>query len=336
MAVQNFNLSWCRYVICGILLGSCMGCCKTGKKKNDATTALKTSYIHQYGVEVADQDDWIARGGTGEIVKVQKNGVVLRENYIHGILNGISSWTFPGRDTIEKNRRYHNGVLVEEISNYPTGMSKQKIVYKKDNTVDVTSWYEDGIPRAEEELRGSKLLSGRYFSQSHEIESEVKAANGIRIVRNGLGELQSKDTIVHGELLLQECYHSNGTPESRTPYMNGKAHGVRLTFFPGGEPQAIEQWEKGQLHGKMQIFENGVRIAEIPYQYGKKHGVEYRFQNGSDTVIEEITWASDERHGPSVSIAGTIQATDWYYAGQKVSKSTYLERGLVSQFTRDR
>jgi antitoxin component YwqK of YwqJK toxin-antitoxin module len=333
MVMQNFSVSLCRCVLYGVLFYVCVGC--KARKKDDGATALKTSYIHRYGVEVATQEDWMARGGTGEIVKIQKNGVTFRAHYSNGILNGPSSWTFPGRDSIEKNCRYHNGVLVEEVCNYVSGTPRQKIVYKKDNNIDVTSWYEDGIPRAEEELCGTKLLSGRYFSQSNEVESEVRASHGTRTVRNGLGELQSRDTIADGEVVLQENYHPSGTPASRTPYMKGKIHGVRITFFPGGEPQAIEEWEAGQLHGKTQIFENGVRIAEIPYQHGKKHGIEYRFQNGSDTVIEEITWAADQRHGPSVSIAGTLQATDWYYGGQKVSKSAYLERGSVSQFSRD-
>ena len=287
--------------------------------------AVKTTYMHQYGVQVRDEADWLARGATGQVIRSQKDGVVIRETYREGTLNGITSTTFAHSDTIAKNALFDAGVLVEETVYFLSGAQKSKKTYKQDGTVFATSWYEDGAPCAEEEYKTKLLVNGNYFSTAQKKESSVKEGFGVRTLRDGLGELVARETCEKGLVVLQETYYSSGAPSAQTPYTNGKIHGIRKTFFAGGEPKSIEEWEQGSLHGTVKLFQNGQLAASVPYCYGLKHGKEIHFQNGSDIIAEEIDWSFDKRHGPTLHIVEGQKIVDWYFEGKKVPKSHYIE-----------
>ncbi|MDB6081788.1 MAG: hypothetical protein JWO53_1060 [Chlamydiia bacterium] len=297
---------------------------------------VKTAYIHKYGVEVPDADDFISRGGTGEVITTQKNGIIAHETYLDQKLHGTSSWTFPHSETIERVKRYNQGTLIEEVKHYLSGAPQQKSVYHKNGT-RVTSWYEDGTPRSIENFTtDAHLIGGEYFTAACELESSVKDGAGTRMIRDGLGQLVAKEEITNGLLGLQETYHTNGSPLAQIPYVNGKIHGIKRTFYAGGEPKTVEEWNAGELHGCMQLYQNGARIAEVPYVHGKKQGIETRFKEGSSVIAEQITWLEGKRHGPStICVDANTKLTDWYFANEKVSKIHYVELASETHLARE-
>lgn len=91
-------------LLTGYTLLSSVSC----KRQNSDDDVVKTSYVHPYGVEISSKDEWQERGATGEVVKKQKNGVVVRENYVEGTLHGKTVQTYPHRDIAEKASIYDN------------------------------------------------------------------------------------------------------------------------------------------------------------------------------------------------------------------------------------
>jgi antitoxin component YwqK of YwqJK toxin-antitoxin module len=316
-----------RLVVHSLALVALASCASLRKEE----APLKTAYIHQYGVEVADAADFNERGSTGEIVKTQKDGVTVRESYVAGQLHGKSSWTFPHSETVAKECIYKDGKVADEKEYFLTGAPKQKTVYSEEGKILVTSWYEEGAPRAIETWENGRLVAAQYFSPTNELESSIKDAFGIRIVRDGLGTLVAQESYVDGHLTLQKAFYSNGVPSAEIPYINGKISGIKKTFCLGGEPNTVEEWVADERHGTLSLYQNGARIAEIPYSHGKKQGVEKRFKEGTDIVVEEISWNDDQRSGPSSVIAGDVKVTDWYLGNRKVTKSEYLERSSFAR-----
>lgn len=308
--------------------------CAPKKASNDT---VKSAYIHKYGVEVPDAADFISRGATGEVVSTQKNGVVARENYMENKLHGLSSWTFPHSVTIECTRLYDHGNLVEETKNYLTGSPKQKTVFHQ-NGILITSWYEDGTPRATEQFILSNLIGGEYFTLAHELEATVKDGQGTRIIRDGMGELIVKETFNSGVLTLQETYYPSGAPFAVIPYVNNKVQGVKKTFYPGGEPKTVENWIDGEQNGTTYVYQNGECVAKISYHHGLKNGIETLFKAGTTAAAEEISWVDGKRHGPSILYFDNTKLTDWYFENEKVSKLQFIELGSEAesgQYARD-
>jgi antitoxin component YwqK of YwqJK toxin-antitoxin module len=308
------------YVMC---LFALVGC---AKGKYDA---VKTAYFHKYGVEVADETDFLTRGGNGEVVMTLKDGVVVHKNYSEGRLHGLSSWTFPHSDLFAKTALFANGVKTEETLYFTNGVPRQKSDFRDNGEILITSWYEDATPRAIEQFRETLLINGQYFTPGYESESLVQNSSGTRTLRNEFGELVARETLEAGKVTLSKTFHPNGTPSAEIPYADGKISGIKKTFTPQGAPLTVEEWVAGEIHGFVYQYQNGQRIAKIPYVHGLRNGIEQRFKLGTDTVVEEISWIKDVRDGPSTSIVEGTRITDWYFNDEKVSKSEYVERSAM-------
>ncbi len=304
--------------VAGILVAGCQA-------RTTTQSAVKTTYFQKYGVEVDGEQDWIARGATGEVIKTLKNGVVVKEKYCDGMLQGNVTATFPYSEIVKRLTHYEKGILQFEVDHFISGAPQEKKQFLGDEKVLLTAWYEDGTPRAKEEYHGPLIVQGEYFTHDAHPEAHVVEGVGIRTVRDGLGNLVQKETISQGEVILSESYHPNGSPRERVAYTKGKIDGTRKVFLVGGEPERFEEWKQGVLEGKTVLFQNGEKYAEIPYEKGEKHGVELRFKPGTDVVVEEIAWERNQRHGASVAIIDDQRITEWYYEGKKTSKSQYLE-----------
>jgi antitoxin component YwqK of YwqJK toxin-antitoxin module len=279
------------------------------------------TYVHRYGVPL-DPDDWHCRGRDGHVVSTLKNGVTVSKTYEGGILHGETTYTFPHQEIIQKREFYEQGQLVQEVQNYPNGIPQQQIVYSSPAQRSLVGWYESGSPQCKEEYDGDLLVRGEYYNLYHQTESVVDNGNGVRIRRDGYGQLLSKDDVCDGQMTARTTYHPNGAPESITPYVNGKIEGERKTFYPGGDPNTIELWTNNCQHGYTVIFQNGERFSEMPYVRGQRHGIEKRYRDGQ-ALVEEVSWECGQRHGPCYSYVGNDTRTDWYFEGQKVNKRVY-------------
>lgn len=281
---------------------------------------VNETYKHRYGMEVPEEH-WVASGEHGQVITTLKNGIVVTKTYNNGILDGLTTYSFPHSQNIEREETYANGTLEKVIKNYVSGHPYQEIVYSNQNRT-VTSWYENGSPKSQEEYTQNFLANGEYFSPEHAVESKVENGSGTIIQRDCYGLTLFTDTITNGQLSLRTSYHSNGSLKEITPYINQLVEGERKTFLPAGEPNSIETWVAGQQNGVTVMFQNGEKISEVPYKYGLKHGVEKRYRNG-ETLVEEATWEEGMKHGPSKCYLAGIVTTDWYFQNKKMEKSKY-------------
>lgn len=304
-----------RLVYTGSLLLLCASC------QRGSQDVVSETYVHRYGVQLPAQD-WAARGQSGQVVSVRKDGVVETRSYDAGILHGECYYSYPHREAIQTREQYDQGNLVKEVVNYPNGAPQTQTVHSGPTQQEVTYWYENGVPKGNEIYENGLLLKGEYFTYNHEKESAVDDYNGIRTNRDSFGQLMSRDDIQNGQLLRRTTYHPNGAPQSITPYVNGVIQGQKLTYQPAGEPDTVEEWVGGVQQGNTEVYLTGEKFADVPYRNGQKNGVEKRYRDG-EVLVEEINWVQGVQHGPSISYVGGEPRTDWYFQGRKVSKSAY-------------
>lgn len=303
-----------------------LGGCSSNKQYNPSPKdrVVDQTYVHKYGVTVK-QDDWAQRGKDGKVITVLSSGVEVTNSYDGGVLHGDTSYTYPHTKIIAKVDSYAHGVLVKEVEFTHSGTPKRQVLYAcnpGEPEKTITLWYETGTPSSIEMYQGDHLVGGKYFSPDHVVEAEVIDGIGSRINRDVYGQLISNDQIAGGELVKRTTFHPNGTPSEIIPFRNNVIHGEKMAFYPGGEPKSLEEWVNGKQNGMTMTFLNGEKISEVPYVSGAKHGVEKRFRNG-ETVVEEIHWLGNSRHGPSKTYIGEVLKTDWFYRGQKVTKTNY-------------
>lgn len=290
--------------------------------------SVKTTYIHQYGVEVANVDEWNERGASGQIVKQHKNGAAETQSWQQGKLHGLSTVTFPHASTLHTETYYDKGAIVWQTVHYASGMPKRQNIYRPGNVSLVSTWYEDGAPRSSEEYHGSDLFSGEYFTRDQELESQVVQGAGERLRRDGHGQLISKDEFENGKKILQVVYYPNGMPQKYIPFVNDQIEGTLKTFYPGGEPATAESWKANKQHGDTIVFRGGERVSIVPYVDGQKEGIETGFRPGTDTVTEQVSWKNSQKHGPSTFWVDQEKIIEYYFDGQKVSKTDFANRQM--------
>lgn len=300
----------------GTFLPSCQS-----QKTNDDEVVAQT--VHRYGVSL-DLNDWSARGQNGQVISVRKDGVTVVRNFDAGILDGESTYSYPYREMVQKKEIYVRGHLSQDWTYYPNGAPSEQTDYLLGSVKSVTSWYESGAPYAKETFQNNKLIEGQYMNPDHTMDSLITNGEGTKTVRDAYGQLLSVDTYKNGTIISSTTYHANGAPQSITPYNNGVVHGERRTYMPGGEPATVENWSKGSQNGTTVVFEYGEKRSEIPYVNGCRQGVEKRFCDDGKTVIQEWTWANDQKHGPVYTYVGNTTKTDWYFCNRQVpNKATF-------------
>jgi antitoxin component YwqK of YwqJK toxin-antitoxin module len=290
---------------------------------------VKTSYYHTYGPQIAETD-WQTRGATGEVVEVLKNGVEVRREYVGGILNGTSSWTFPHTKVIDRIEQYENGKRVQATRNFTSGSPEfQEQWFGEDHSI-VSAWYDDGAPRLIEEYQGPQLISGRYYTIDGEIESSLADGTGTKIERSRHGDLLSRDQLKGSGIIATESFYPNGQLREIALFQDGSRHGQCRRYGESGEPLSIEQWTNGIVDGTQLFFEGGQPVRQIPYAMGKKEGLELHFRPGTEEVVEEISWRQDKRHGPSKTYLADQVLTEWYWRGSQVSEDQFVARDSMN------
>lgn len=290
---------------------------------------VKTTFYHTYGPQIAE-NDWQARGSTGEVVEVLKNGVEVRREYVGGVLNGTSSWSFPHTKVIDRIEQYKNGNRVLAARNYPSGSPQFQEEWFDNGCRVVHAWYDDGSPRVLEEYDGSSLMAGKYFTLDGEVEATVVDGTGVKIERSRLGELLAREQLQKSQLVATESFYPNGQVREVVAYQDGKRHGQTRRYSESGEPLSIEQWSLGVVDGTQLYFEGGQPARQIPYAMGKKDGLELHFRPGTEEVVEEISWRQDKRHGASKTYLADQTLTEWYWRGSQVSEDQFEARDSMN------
>ena len=279
------------------------------------------TYVHRYGLAVPEEE-WSEQGETGQVLTTLKDGITIKRSYSNGELDGETTYSFPHRGVIAKVEVYENGRLVREEEFFSSGLVCKQTDYEQNG---VRYYYSQGTLRSTEQTSGEHLIRGKYYDLNENVESSVENGEGKMTLRDNYGQLISVCTVSEGAIIEKTTFHPNGMPSAIEPYANGVVHGIRKTFLPGGEPLTVEQWQHGAPNGITTIYEQGDKVAEVPYINGQKNGLECRFVN-EVTIVEEINWQDDMRHGPSRRYVEGKTFTDWYLNDTKVSKSYYDQR----------
>jgi antitoxin component YwqK of YwqJK toxin-antitoxin module len=300
----------------GLLVASC-------QKANKDNPVVSQRYVHKYGYAVS-QEEWEANRYPGQVITHLTNGVTITVTYENGMKHGPCTHTYPHSQTVEKYFLYNQNSLVKEIIYDHRGMPVREMVQLSPSRRAITVWYIEGNPMCIEEYAGEELLEGQYCTLNNEIEARVEKGHGLRIRRDQMGTLLSKDLFDRGYMVKRESFFPNGSPESIIHYKMGKLHGEKKTYAISGEPIAIEEWLNGRLHGKSTYFKNGVKYLDVSYLDGAKNGIETHYLDGEE-ISQEISWENDRKHGPSVFYIDGIPQTQWFYDGDLVSKGRYEE-----------
>lgn len=296
-------------------------------KKDDNVVSQR--YIHKYGYAVS-QEEWETKNCPGQVITNLNNGVTVTSTFEGGIKHGPTTHTYPHSQTVEYYCLYNQGNKVKEISYDPAGIPIEEWIQLSPTRYSITMWYKEGSPMMVEEFVGEELLDGQYFTASNDLESRVEKGAGLRIRRDRSGVLLAKETIEEGYAIKKESFYPNGAPESIAYYFHETLNGEKRTFAQNGEPLAIEEWVNGQLHGKSTYFKNGNRYLEITYLHGHKNGVERHYIDG-DIVSQEIAWENDQKHGQAVFYADGKPESQWFYAGELVSKRKFDELNKLDE-----
>lgn len=306
-------------IVALLALGVMASGCNKGKGGN--RHVVNKTYVHKYGVEVSS-NDWSERGKNGQVITKLDSGIVVKKNYVEGVLEGEAFYTFPHSDQVATKETYVGGKRTKETLYSIAGKPKAETVFC-DGGKTITSWFDSGVPQSEEHFVGSKLLDAEYFSSNHKVESKINDGYGTRLVRDEYGQLAALDAYEGGRIKTRTTLHSNGAPKEILAYKNDTVEGTVRRFLPAGEPQTIEQWVGGKQHGITTVFQNGEKYAEVSYLQGLKNGIEKRFRDNGKTLVEEITWVNDIRHGPTFIHLDDITRVEWFFKGNNVPKAVY-------------
>lgn len=297
---------------------------------------VSQQYVHKYGFPLSEQE-WEQRPQDGQIVTTLKNGVKIARNYDGGLLHGLTTYTFPHSQVVEKSHLYDHGTLLKESLNDPSGMPLREEIYEFDERTIITLWDEKGSPLSVEEYDGELLVEGKYYTTEHELEAKVENGSGERVKRDRSGLLVSRDLMQNGLIAERTTYHPNGQVHTVSHYHDYQLHGEQLKFSSTGRPLLKLQWDHGVLDGVKISYRNGFKVAEIPYINGQKHGTEYHYDDLGN-LTAEIQWRNDKKHGCSKFYAdeGFVES-EWFFNGQLVSgdKFELLENreSMIAEFT---
>ncbi len=297
------------------------GCNST--RGTDNSNVVSQRYIHKYGYAVSKQD-WDAKQFPGQVITTLKNGVTITASYENGTLNGPSTYTFPHSQVVESYFLYNQGSLVKEAKYDSRGIPLKETTQITPTRYTTKLWYAEGTPMSIEDRVGEELMEGEYFTVNNEVESKIEKGNGLRIKRDALGTLLSKDKFLRGYLVKKESFYSSGTPESVAHFQKGIPHGEKKVFAQNGEPLALEEYINGKLHGKCTYFKNGSKFHEVSYIGGRKNGKEVHYLDG-EKLSQEICWNDDLQHGACTYYIEGEPRTKWYYEGQEISQKRFKE-----------
>ena len=134
-----------------------------------------------------------------------------------------------GKDAVEINKNYVNGVLHGAEKSYYKSGKLRSLGYFKRGILDgiVTGYYEDGT-----------------------IQVRATYDNGVKQGR-----------VIH--------YYPNGTKQVESFYTDDKFDGIRTTWYENGKPMEVTPYSKGLLHGTGRTYyeSGGVFDREILFHF---------------------------------------------------------------------
>jgi antitoxin component YwqK of YwqJK toxin-antitoxin module len=284
---------------------------------------VSQKYIHKYGFDLTEKE-WDDREKDGQIVTIYKDGTKLAQNFSNGILHGSALTTYPHSEIVKNEKIYDQGTLLKEIINDENGIPIREDAFEFDNRKIITLWYESGSPMSIEEYNSNKLIEASYFSATNELEASVENYKGTRIKRDRAGKILNEDEIEDGIVAIRKTFHPNSQLQSITRFKNYELNGLQKKYTVSGKPLMEQTYKDGLLDGNQIHYRNGKVVLEIPFVNGKRHGIERQYDlDGS--LIAEIPWEFDEKHGRERIKHEDYSNLEWFFRGKSVTREEYNE-----------
>lgn len=292
--------------------------CRTKPAPSDSSVAI--TYYHPYGFAVP-KEEWVNRGQNGKVVCHLKGGSVQSAHYENGLRHGIAEWTYPYTSIVCRTEEYDHGKLVRQTEHYRSGAPKRQSRQVNAHEREVSVWYEEASPQAQEMWHGERLANAKYMDRTGKVEASVEAGSGERIERES-DKIFAKEQYADGQCTLRIEFSPSGQVSAKIPYLNGQMHGVVERFSPQNELIATEDYVEGHREGFVTEFLNNQKVSEIPFTRGMRHGQEKRFRDGQ--LIETVEWQEGKKYGPHRMIVnGQVVKTEYYYFDIPVSKIAF-------------
>jgi antitoxin component YwqK of YwqJK toxin-antitoxin module len=246
------------------------------------------------------QETWLFDGISS--VWDEEGHLLASIQYDKGVLSGLSTYYYPS-GSIEKTVPHLQNRIDGEMQEFwKNGQIKTKSFYRNGQKEGpCISFWPSGERRAEENYQEGRLQSGRYWTISQQIVSEVIEEAGFQAIFHDLHLAQLQE-IRNG---VAEGLVKNFTPlgELRSIYnlKNGKKHGEEIEYYSSHEidakpllPKISLSWDQDAIHGIVKTwYPNGQLQSQREMCRNKRNGVCCCwYRDGSLMLTEE--YDSDE------------------------------------------
>ncbi len=247
------------------------------------------------------QESWLFDGISS--VWDEEGHLLASIQYDKGVLSGLSTYYYPS-GAIEKTVPHQQDRIEgEALAFWENGQIKTKTQYRNGQKEGIsTAFWSAGERRAEEEYEAGRLKSGRYWTPSQEIISEVTEGAGFQAVfhEQQLIQLQEiRKGIVEG---LVKNFDPSGELRSTCFLKNGKKHGEEIAYYSLREidsnetllPKISLYWDQDALQGVVKTwYSNGQLQSQREMCRNKRNGICCCwYRDGSLMLTEE--YESDE------------------------------------------
>ncbi len=100
--------------------------------------------------------------------------------------------------------------------------------------------------------------------------------------------MQKKVIKVNSAPKIKTSHYHGGKVESKTPYVNGKQHGMERWWYESGKKYTEEMWRDGKLHGvETWWYESGQKKKEI-YHIADKEYALLNWNEGGNIAVANI------------------------------------------------
>jgi antitoxin component YwqK of YwqJK toxin-antitoxin module len=316
------------WILPALVILSCTSC---DRSKKDSAAVVSQQFIHKYGFNLSEAE-WNNRAKNGKMITVLQTGVTVSNNYVNGLLQGETTYTFPKSTIISTVEHYRDGVLTKRQVNDEQGLPLKEEMIEIDGQKTITFWYEDGCPMSVEEYKNDILQYGAYYNTNHDLEAKVDNQGGERVIRERKGgALLFKDKIEKGKLVFRTTYHPNGVIASQSSYDDYKLNGDQLKFNESGQPIFKASWDHEILNGMKTTYQNGNKTWEVFYVNGKKHGIEKTYDE-KGKVTSEVKWDNGQKHGSARYFGADNTKIAWYFHGKAVSAQDFVDLDHQEKF----
>jgi antitoxin component YwqK of YwqJK toxin-antitoxin module len=290
------------------------------------------------------QESWLFDGPAS--VWDEEGHLIASMLYEKGSLMGNSVYYYPS-GVVEKEIPYANDHIEGEAREFwEEGQIKTKTVYRGGlKEGDSLCFWPDGSLCWEEKYAEGRLKTGRYWSLSKELVSEVNEGTGFQagFQKQRLAQLQEiRSGIVEGQI---KTFDASGDLHSIFYLKNGKKQGEEIEYYPKREtsrlvPKISINWDQDAMHGLVKTwYENGQMQSQRELCRNQQNGTACSwYSDGSIMLMEEYEndqlmrgqyYRKNQREPVSSIFNGTGVATLYDEEGIFLRKVTYSKGKIV-------